>query len=833
MARRRSRSSNLWLMIPLGLLALLAAAGLAAFAFIDPNSFKPRLIEAVHAATGRDLVLGGPITVAFSLQLTLRATDVSLSNPPGFSRPQMATLARVEAQLALWPLLQGRIELVRLALARPDISLETNAAGQTNWILTRDNKNNISATPGVAASPSAAAQPPRFNIEAVQIDGGRLTWIDTPAGRTQLVDIHDLAAKTTSPGGPISATANLAVGEHKIALTAETGPLDSLLGSPASASASAAGWPVQLVARVEGTRLALSGTIAEPLAGRGYQLSLDATVPDLAAAGDMLGHALPGLRDVAASAKISDASGRPAPTAITLHAGASDLAAVTPGLSLDHLDLAAPGLDQPMHGDVAGMLSGQKLRLTADVGALSLLLPGARPAAVPFPINLSAQAAGASFTAHGSIANPTGLSGLNLVVSARVPDLAALTPLSGQTLPALHDLAFDGHVADGEGGYAKTIVLRGLSLTGPDGDLAGDLSIGLHPRLAITGQLAGQKLDLDSLLKALATPASPPTASASPLATARPALGPRRMIPDTAFNLAPLQRADADLTLKLGEIHSGGVVYRDLAGHVVLDHGKLSLDPFAATLPGGKLEFRLLLDSAATPPALTLALSAPGLALKPLLTALHQPDDVTGTVELAADVTAQGNSPHQMAATLSGKIGVAMAGGELDNVLLGRTAGTVLRAANLPNALFGGLSGAGRTQIRCAAIRLDATKGEASVTALVLDTPRALVQGTGAVNLDTEMLAMRLRPMLRTGGPGIVVPVQLYGPIDAPSGKVDRGGAIQGTATGLASGLLGNLAGLVKNPARTLASAFAGEHGGDACGPAIAAARAARPVLKP
>jgi hypothetical protein len=115
---------------------------------------------------------------------------------------------------------------------------------------------------------------------------------------------------------------------------------------------------------------------------------------------------------------------------------------------------------------------------------------------------------------------------------------------------------------------------------------------------------------------------------------------------------------------------------------------------------------------------------------------------------------------------------------------------------------------------------------------MVLDTPRALVQGGGGINLTDETLGLRLRPMIRTGGPGVVVPVRVTGRIENPNVAVDTGGAIEGFAGGLVGGVVGGVTGLAKNPLGTLLSAVTGERGGDACGPALAAARAARPGSK-
>ena len=88
-----------------GLLVLIVAGVGIFVASFDPDSYKPRIVAAVKQATGRDLTLKGHIHLGLSLQPTLTVQDVSFANPPGFSRPQMATLEQLDLQLALFPLL--------------------------------------------------------------------------------------------------------------------------------------------------------------------------------------------------------------------------------------------------------------------------------------------------------------------------------------------------------------------------------------------------------------------------------------------------------------------------------------------------------------------------------------------------------------------------------------------------------------------------------------------------------------------------------------------------------------------------------------------------------
>ena len=115
------------------LLLLLAAGGAALVASFDPDSLKPRIADAVRRATGRDLTLAGPLRLDWSLIPTVVAEDVRFANPPGLSRPDMLTVARVEARLALLPLLSRRVELRRVLLVQPDLLLERDSSGRPNW----------------------------------------------------------------------------------------------------------------------------------------------------------------------------------------------------------------------------------------------------------------------------------------------------------------------------------------------------------------------------------------------------------------------------------------------------------------------------------------------------------------------------------------------------------------------------------------------------------------------------------------------------------------------------------------------------------------------------
>ena len=120
----------------LTLLAILIALPLGALAavhfLLDGDAVRAQAANAVRRSTGRELVIAGPIRLAWSLTPAIEARDVSLLNPPGMSRAATAHVDRVEAEVALLPLLERRVEVRRIVLAGADVLLERDALAMTD-----------------------------------------------------------------------------------------------------------------------------------------------------------------------------------------------------------------------------------------------------------------------------------------------------------------------------------------------------------------------------------------------------------------------------------------------------------------------------------------------------------------------------------------------------------------------------------------------------------------------------------------------------------------------------------------------------------------------------
>jgi len=640
-----------------GILAL-TVAGVAIFiATFDADAQKPRIAAAVKQATGRDLRLGGPIRLGWSLRPTLVLGDVAFSNPPGFSRPDMATVERVEVQLGLLPLLNHRIEIDRLTVVKPDVRLETDAQGQGNWVFVPASAAPANPAPPAGATPAGTkSEPLTVVVNAIRLENGLFAWRDGKTGHTSTLAAKEIATLTGSLDAPLHATASL---------------------------------------------------------------TLDGTEADIA----------------------------------------------------------------------------------LDAGPLAALSAGT----APFPVKLTVKANGASIGVEGSIAHPQTGEGIDLALTANIPDLAALSSLAHQDLPPVKAFVFSAKLT----GNPKELALRDLKTTSSLGDLGGELTIAPAPRMRIGGTLASQKFDADGLIAPASVKPTPATPSAPGLPA--PAAASKGLIPDTPLPVEPLRALDADLRVSVGALRLGGSDYKTIAGHLVLKDGVLDLDPAQADLPEGHVALSLHADAGKAEPVVHLKLEAPGIALQPLLVTLGKPAYATGSLEVRADLHGSGPSPHAIASSLDGYLGLAMPGGTVDLKRIGGAATAVTEALKPA-------SGAGANVVRCFALRLDFAKGIGTVKALALGSALLNADGSGSVDLGNETLALNLRSRTVLGGTAITMPVRVSGPMARPQTKVDEVGIAQANAAALGS-LLGGQAGAVLGAAKQPAG------GGDVCPAAMAVAR--------
>ncbi len=195
--------------------ALLALAGFLAPTLLNVEQYKPAMIAAVKEATGRELVIEGPLKLTFFPRPRISARQVHFANAVGAKGAQMVDVRWIGVSPSLGALLRGKIEVGRLTLFRPSIVLEADAEGRPNWEF----------NPGAGASQPAGAPSSGIHlaIGTLRIREGTLSYTNPKTNQTLKAENLDLLASVGSFQGPFNFDGTATVNGVPLSLMASVG----------------------------------------------------------------------------------------------------------------------------------------------------------------------------------------------------------------------------------------------------------------------------------------------------------------------------------------------------------------------------------------------------------------------------------------------------------------------------------------------------------------------------------------------------------------------------------------------------------------------------------
>ena len=227
------------------LLAVLLAGVVVALSTVDAAMLIGPVKDRFRAVTGRELAVNGAASLSLSLEPKLLLDDVSVSNAPWGSTPQMLTVQRIEIAIALLPLLSRRVELVEVALVAPVLTLETRSDGQRNW----DWGRAASAEPGAGRADAA----PAVGVGRMEINKGKVTLRATGGAETRIA-IDRLTLRGDDASAPLAAGFRGSVDDVAIDLAGTLGPVRDLVQPR---------WPfpVSVAGTIAGQRATIKGSL--------------------------------------------------------------------------------------------------------------------------------------------------------------------------------------------------------------------------------------------------------------------------------------------------------------------------------------------------------------------------------------------------------------------------------------------------------------------------------------------------------------------------------------------------------------------------------------------
>lgn len=171
-------------------LAAAVALGLLAWSFTVPwklNFLRGTIEQRVQAATGRSLVIEGDLWWHWGWRSGwLEANALRFANPAWAGRSDMLTTDRLQAWIALGPLLSRRVDIPEVRVVRPDLWLESQADGRANWRIDTEQGEGESIV----------------SLGRVMLDQGRLHFVQKHAQTDVQVDLQTLVV----PGRPSPAS---------------------------------------------------------------------------------------------------------------------------------------------------------------------------------------------------------------------------------------------------------------------------------------------------------------------------------------------------------------------------------------------------------------------------------------------------------------------------------------------------------------------------------------------------------------------------------------------------------------------------------------------------
>ena len=380
-------------------------------------------------------------------------------------------------------------------------------------------------------------------------------------------------------------------------------------------------------------------------------------------------------------------------------------------------------------------------------------------------------------------------------LSAEGKDLTELGKAAGASLPALGAYKLVAHVT-GPGGEGWSISNLNLALgkTTLSGQIAVDPD---KTPLKVVAKLETPEFDLASLSAAAPKPAEGAKPAPPSPGAARPPGGgganDGRIFDAAPLPLDALTSVDADVTVDAKRIVQDKLAITDATVHAVIARGKLTVQPLKAVVAGGALDAEATIDAAAATPEVELKANGKDIDLNTLMTQLGNPGMIEAAkAGLHADVKGRGKSVREIMASLDGTLGVVTGKGRIGAKALDALSTDVAQLITL-SAIGGAQQSV--NELNCIAVPFKVEKGIAHTDAILIDTGRVTVRGTGSVDLRAERLDLLLTPNPKDSSLAsyVAVPVRVGGTLASPSFTPDKGAIARSVAGAVIGGAINPL----------------------------------------
>jgi AsmA protein len=208
---------------------LIIIALIAIPAFVDLQTYKPRIENLVTDATGRPFSIGGDIDLSLFPWVGFATSDIRIGNPQGFQEKDFASIKSIELRVKLMPLISRDVQVKRFLLEEPRIALERTKDGRASWEgigktteepphpTPREKDTDVQAEGGLPITGLA--------LNELAIKNGSIIWIEHGTGSRKDITEMMLLLQDVSLERPIQLAFSAQLDGQPIDLKGEVGPV--------------------------------------------------------------------------------------------------------------------------------------------------------------------------------------------------------------------------------------------------------------------------------------------------------------------------------------------------------------------------------------------------------------------------------------------------------------------------------------------------------------------------------------------------------------------------------------------------------------------------------
>lgn len=232
-----------------------------------------------------------------------------------------------------------------------------------------------------------------------------------------------------------------------------------------------------------------------------------------------------------------------------------------------------------------------------------------------------------------------------------------------------------------------------------------------------------------------------------------------------------LDALDAEIELRIKKIRNARPVPLDAIDvRVVLQNGKLSVDPVTVSLASGTIKGRFALDASESPQAASAVIDIRGLRLSRLVPSLKEAESALGLLNGRIQLSGRGDTPAKLLGSSNGQILFAAQGGQASALLveiLGLDAAEAVTLLGRKHV---------KQPLRCAVVNLQVKDGTANTAPFVVDATDTVLSVEGTLQLGEEKINLTARAEPRDASVFTLrTPIEIAGTFLDPQIKPRKG----------------------------------------------------------